>query len=228
MNVPAYVVVVILLVFGFLVGSTTYFYNKSRTVAATTGQKSTAFNGEIISSNKDNAPSVVDQQTKPADPKGRLSYPANVYVVQPKETLFAIGAKFGISWQLITQANGIINENAVQANYPLVIPKLNDSTDYYRVNFIINEDKATQLNQELRQQSSSDLFNPVNVAKSDAVPYFGLKADDNFELAEQDLSQGTAVVQVKKGDVNTVIGLTQPKIKGEKGFWAVVYIEEQN
>lgn len=227
MSLPPVVIVVVLLIFGFLSGSTAYFYNKSRQANVSGTQKITAFNGEVTKEEKSTGPDKVDELTKPADPKGRLVYPANVYVVQPKETLFAIGNKFAISWQMITLANGLVNENVVQADYPLVIPKLNQNTDYYRVNLVVNEDKATQLNQELRKADSNELFDPINAAKKQALPYFGVKGDDVFSLLEQDLSQGTAVVEVKKADRSVIIGLIQPKIKGDKGFWATVYIENQ-
>lgn len=228
MNIPPFVIVISLIVFGFLVGSTAYFYNKSQVVNSDNKKKITSFNGEVATATAENAPSKVDENTKPAEPRGRLSYPANAYVVQAGETLFAIGNKMGMTWQLIMQANGIVNENIVQAGYSLAIPKINNNTDYYRINLVVNEEKATQLNQQLRKEETSEYFNPIEMAKKSAVPYFGVKADDSFTLLEQDTSKGTAVVEVKKSDYVAIIGLIQPKVVGEKGLWAVVYVEKQD
>ncbi len=228
MTVPPYVLVIILIVFGFMTGATLYFYGQSRTTTVSHSSTSkTTFDAKLPAAG---TPTPQDEalttNTKPAEPKGRLSYPTNVYTVAPHETLFAIGQKFQISWQLIVKANGLTNENVIQAQYPLVIPALNHNTDYYRVNMTLNEAVASSLNLELRDQNSSDYFDPVKVAKKDAVPYFGITNELSYTLADQDLSKGTAAVEVKKDNEKiAVVGLFQPKVKGNKGLWAVLYIE---
>jgi peptidoglycan-N-acetylglucosamine deacetylase len=45
-----------------------------------------------------------------------------VYIVQPGDNLFSIGARFGRSAWSIAQANGILNLNAIYVGQPLVIP----------------------------------------------------------------------------------------------------------
>jgi len=227
MRVPPALVLVTVLLLGFLFSSTVYFYSKSRPSAKSTGDK-TAFSGDLPQLTASETSKKVDELTKPADPKGRLSYPANVYTVETKETLFGIGSKFGIDWKLIKLANGITNENLIQTGYTLVVPRVETTTDMYRVNFKIDEDKASELNRELRDKGSDPLFNPVEVAKKDAVPYFGITAEDEFTLLEQDESRGTALVQAKNSNASTVVGLYQPKEKGKKGFWAVLYVELRN
>ncbi|MDO8650140.1 MAG: LysM domain-containing protein [Candidatus Berkelbacteria bacterium] len=227
MRVPPALVLVTVLLLGFLFSSTVYFYSKSRPSAKNTGDK-TAFSGDLPQLTASETSKKVDELTKPADPKGRLSYPANVYTVETKETLFGIGSKFGIDWKLIKLANGITNENLIQTGYTLVVPRVETTTDMYRVNFKIDEDKASELNRELRDKGSDSLFNPVDVAKKDAVPYFGITAEDEFTLLEQDESRGTALVQAKNSNASTVVGLYQPKEKGKKGFWAVLYVELRN
>ncbi|HSX42009.1 MAG TPA: LysM domain-containing protein [Candidatus Saccharimonadales bacterium] len=231
MTVPPYVLVIVLIVFGFMTGATLYFYDQSRvaTVNHTSSQKAT-FSGQIPAAD---APTAQDQaltaNTKPDATKGRLSYPTNVYIVQPHETLSAIGAKLQISRALIVKATGLTNENVIQAGYSLVIPALNHDTDYYRVNFTLNETVAADLNLQLRNQSSSDYFDPVKVATKSTVPYFGVTNQDSYTLADQDLSKGTAAVEVKRdGNRIAVVGLFQPKVKGAKGFWAILYIENQS
>lgn len=227
MRVPPALVLVTVLIIGFLFSSSVYFYSKSRPSTKSGSDKST-FSGDLPALTASETSKKVDELTKPADPKGRLSYPANVYTVETKETLFGIGAKFGIDWKLIKLANGITNENLIQTGYTLVIPRVEPTTDMYRVNFKLDEDKASTLNRDLHDKNSDSSFNPVEVAKSDAVPYFGLTAEDEFTLLEQDESRGTALVQAKNANASTVVGLYQPKEKGKKGFWAVLYVELRN
>ena len=228
MRVHPVVLLAIALLIGFLLSSSVYFYTKSRTAQNKKNTDDISFSGDIPQLTASESTKKIDELTKPADPKGRLSYPANVYVVETKETLFGIGAKFGLDWKLIKLANGITNENLNQAGYTVVIPKIESTTDMYRVNFKINEDKASELNRDLRDKSTDSLFSPIEVAKKDAVPYFGLTAQDEFTLLEQDKSQGTALVQAKTNSASTVVGLYQPKEKGERGFWAVLYVELRN
>ncbi len=221
---PAFLLVIVLII-GFLSSSTVYFYSQNRLSQTQKNSRSTTFSADLPQLSATESSQKVDQLTQPADPRGRLSYPANVYTVATNETLFGIGAKFGIDWQLIKLANGTKDENLIQVGYSLAIPRIDLSTDLYRVNFKIDENIASQLNGELRDKSSNPLFNPVEVAKKDAGPYFGLTSQDEFTLLEQDNSRATALVQAKNSAVSTVIGLFQPKEKGKKGLWAIIYIE---
>ncbi len=126
---------------------------------------------------------------------------------------------------LVKQANNITNENIVQASQVIVIPKVSSETDYYRVNFLINDDVASAQTRDLRGKDESDQYDPVKVAKSSAPPYFGLSDKDSYTLKQADLGQGVATVQVTKNDIPIIIGLIQPKAKGKTGFWALYYIE---
>lgn len=47
---------------------------------------------------------------------------ASSYVVKPGDTLSAIGAKLGVSWQAIAQANSLRDPNLISPNQELVIP----------------------------------------------------------------------------------------------------------
>jgi hypothetical protein len=134
----------------------------------------------------------------------------------------------GVSWLTIKAANGLKDENLIQADYPLVIPKLSQETDYYRVSFLINEERASELNRELRTQDKSEWFDPIQVAKTRVEPYFNTTENDNFRLVEADLSKGTALVEVKTDTRLVYVGLVQPKEKGEKGLWALYYIEDRS
>jgi LysM repeat protein len=226
MQVSPIAVFVVLIVFGFLTGSTLYFYNKNNPDEKK-GDQAATFQADNLPEGSD-VSSKVDELTVPAEPKGRLSYPSNVYKVQPRESLFAIGEKMGISWQVIKAANGLKDENLIQADYPLVIPKLSGETDYYRVNFTINEVRAAELNKELRDASESEWYNPIDVAKKAAVPYFNTDEGDEWRLVEADYANGRALVESKAEGRLNYVGLIQPKTKGQKGLWAVLYIEDRD
>lgn len=226
MNVSPVVLFVVLIVFGFLSGSTFYFYNKS-TDSTSADKKADATTFQADLPNSEQQQSLVDANTTPAEPRGRLSYPAHSYKVQPKESLFAIGEKMGVSWLTVKAANGLKDENLIQADFPLVIPKLSKETDYYRVNFLINEDKASEINRELREKETSEWYDPVQVAKTHVEPYFNATEKDTFKLIEADYSNGTALVEAKTDTRLVYIGLIQPKTKGQKGLWALYYVENR-
>lgn len=227
MNISPLVMFVVLVVFGFLSGSTLYFYNRSNADTDTKKTTTATFQAETLP-NQEEQPTNVDTLTTPAEPRGRLSYPANTYKVRPKESLFAIGEKMGVSWLIIKAANGIKDENLIQADYPLVVPKLSKETDYYRVNFLINEEKASELNRELREAEQSEWYDPVQVAKTHVEPYFNTTENDSFRLVEADNSKGTALVEAKTDTRLVYIGLVQPKTKGQKGLWALYYVEDRS
>ena len=70
----------------------------------------------IYAGQKLNLPGSSDS-FQPAPPSG-----GGRYTVRPGDTLWAIGARFGVSYQAIAQANGITNPNLIYAGQSLVIP----------------------------------------------------------------------------------------------------------
>ena len=92
---------------------------------------------------------------------------------------------------------------------------------------MINESRATDLNQELREKESDDNFEAKFVAKRDALSYFKIKENDEFTLVEEDLSKGTALIKAEGVETLNYIGLIQPRVMGKKGFWAVLYVEQR-
>lgn len=52
----------------------------------------------------------------------RPIFRGRVYVVQPGDNLFSIGARFGRNAWAIAKANGILNLNAIYVGQPLIIP----------------------------------------------------------------------------------------------------------
>ncbi len=157
-----------------------------------------------------------------------MTYPAHVYTLSSGETLFAVGTKFSIDWQLIVLANGLENENVVQAGKELVIPKLSNETDFYRVNFLLDDNNASEVNRQVRDGEKPELLDPLKVTRTQAPPFFGVADNAEFKLLEQNVNEGTALVEARSGELVNVVGLFQPKQKGDKGFWAILYIEHHD
>jgi len=209
----------LMIIIGFLSSVSIYYYRQSRLLS--TKPDNNNFSAELpqISQPQDN----VEAMTEPAQPKGRLSYPAHVYKVQPGDRLASIGAKLNIPWQKIYLANDLKNEHSLKTDQLLVIPRL-APTEFYRLNFKIDEAAITEKNRQLRYESSSDLFNPIEVAKTTATGYFGITSDDEFTIIESNSADGTALIEAK-GKLRNRIGLFQPKVKGKNGLWVLLYIE---
>ena len=58
----------------------------------------------------------------PGTPGGSPPPSPRSYVVQPGDTLYLIGQRFGVSWQAIAQANPGIDPWWIQAGQVLVVP----------------------------------------------------------------------------------------------------------
>lgn len=231
MSQSSSVVLILILIIGVLAGATFYFYNKSQSPSNSQNQtvaNSSDFRADLPTATPKATNSKVDQLTKPAQPKGRLSYPANVYRVTDKDTLFSIGETFSLPWLIIKEANSLPNENSIQADMFLAIPKVDERTDLFRINFIVDDAAVTDKNRELHSVDSSEWYDPLAIAKKYALGYFYLADTDTFKLGEANLADGTAAVNVTNKDgKKIVVGLIQPKTRGEKGLWVIYYIEEQ-
>lgn len=215
----------ILLVFGFLSGTTIYYYYQSQLVSSKKNTTDNSFSGEHPKLQNE-LTNAIEQNTLPAEPRGALTYPANTYAIQPGESLYGIANKFGLTQSIIKDANSITNENRLEAGRKLVIPVVDETTDLYRLKFLLNEISINEYNSRVREVDTDELFDPVQAARKFAAGYFNLKATDDFHLYRTDLSKAESTVEVisSKGD-KYIIGLIQPKAKGEKGFWVMVYIE---
>jgi LysM repeat protein len=68
-------------------------------------------------------PGPAGSQERGAEPAaGQGSILPTTHVVQPGETLFRIGLLYGLSWQVIAEANGIANPNLITVGMVLTIP----------------------------------------------------------------------------------------------------------
>ena len=228
MKVPVFALVVAALVFGFLVASTIYFYDQTRVSTTKKSVDTNSFVGPVIKEPSSNQPNLISQYTQPDSDNGRISYPANIYTVGSGETLATIASKLGEDQQYIANANSISDPNSIQQSQPLAIPVLNTTTYFYRLNFIVSQSQAEQTVISQRASFDADLTDPVKVAKSDAIGYYNIDNTSSFTLENEDLSKGEATVSVSKPNYTAMIGLIQPKTLGKDGFWAIVYIEEQD
>ncbi len=228
MRIPGPVIVILILIIAFLTSSTFYLFNKSRSNSRSTKVSgSTTFQADLPRLNNE-INQKIDSMTKPAASRGRLSFPTNSYEIAPRESLVTVAAKFELAWQLLKSANSISNENLIQAGDILIIPKLHPETDNFRLYFSLDEVVASELNQLSKEGKTGDRLDPLTVAKAEALEYFDLTSQNlpSFLLKEKNANAGVALVEAKNSqDEIILIGLIQPKIKGENGIWALYYIE---
>lgn len=228
MKVPLVVIIIGIIAYGFLTASTVYYYNQSQEVTAKKSVNTNNFVGPVVQAQGSNQPNPITQYTQPSAPDGSLSYPANIYTIATGDTLATIATKLNLAQQYIANANSIIDPDSVEIGQQLVIPVLNTTTYYYRVNFIVDDNVAGQTVISQRSSPNSALTDPVKVAQSSASGYYNINTSSTFSLASEDLSKGQATVAVKEAGYTAMIGLIQPKTLGKDGFWAMVYIEEQD
>lgn len=226
MNLRPAVIFIVTLIFGFLLASTIYFYSLSLSPKERQSETISDIYSGVHPEIKNQTNAAIEAATKPAEPKLRLSYPANTYAVQPKESLYSIASKLKITATIIKSANAITDENHLQAGQILTIPVVGDVSNKFRLAFLLNEAAINELSRTLSDTSSSEAFDPVNAAKQASIGYFGLKATNDFQLVSADLSKGEALVKVESELCNCRIGMIQPKGRGEKAIWVMMYIED--
>jgi len=219
---------VILLVFGFLSGTTVYYYRQAQLVSSQKSSSDKSFSGthpEITNEVSEN----IRLLSVPAEPRNALTYSAHTYKINSGESLYSIATKFGLPQALLKRANSITDENRLEAGKNLDIPVISEQTDLYRLEFLLNETTISEYNAMVREATTDELFDPVQAARKFAVGYFNLKNTDDFHLFKADLSKGESTVEVDSVSGNSyIVGLIQPKAKGDKGFWVMLYIEEIN
>lgn len=150
---------------------------------------------------------------KPATLAEKPSKPADTYTIQRGETLFSIAQSQGTNWQDLAEANGLTDVDKIQAGQALIIPKGG------QINFVLDNTRATSLQQDADNGKYQFRFDPVETARSDAPNYYGLETTDTFVLKSND--NGNAQVQANIESKNYIIKLIQPVTKGEKGIWAI-------
>lgn len=170
---------------------------------------------QALSSPQAQASSVV---SRPASASEKPSHPSDTCTVQRGETLFAIAQAQGTTWQDMAEANGIAEVNKIQAGQILIVPKAG------QVNFTIDESRSASLQKDADIGKYQFRLDPLESARSDAPPVYGLAVTDNYTLKNKDLEKGQAQVQSSHEGKNYLITLSQPVTKGDKGIWVIISI----
>lgn len=174
----------------------------------------------IISTGSENqapTPAQSSGVTRAAASTEKPSLPADTYTVQKGETLFTVAQVQGSNWQDITEANGLTNADKIQAGKALIIPKGG------QISFTVDNTRSTVIQKDADQGKYQFRLSPVETARSDAPPCYGITITDNFTLKNKDDSG--AQVQVSHEGKNYIIKLIQPITKGDKGIWAIESIK---
>ncbi len=196
-----------------LSSSTSFFYFKSRSLDKKEDTASSEVAGSIAESTS--APNA-SATTKAIASSQRPSSPADTHKVEKDETLFTIAQKYNQTWTEIVAANGLEDANKIMVGQVLIIPQ-NEV-----VNFQINQENAEKLQKAADSGQNLLRLDPLQVAKADASPVYGISNTDEASLKSKE--NGEAVVIVKREGETYQIKLTQPATKGEKGIWAITSI----
>lgn len=226
MNKGLKVILVILIFFaGVLAVGIGFFYAKTLSL-----QKKIDNTGNSTQTSQSSiAPSTTTAVITPAKtntvamaaPTGnRPSNPSDTATVAPGETLMAIGAKAGISWTTLAEANGI-DPNKIQAGQIIIIPKNG------QISYTINQSVATSLQKDVDAGKFATRLDPIGTAHLDAPTAYGLASTDSYTQTKIDQNSGTATVSVSKNNKMYTISLVQPVAKGAKGIWAIESIKPQ-
>ncbi len=91
------------------------------------------------------APSATPAPTSTPAPSVQPT-PGGTYVVQPGDALSLIGAKFGVPWQLIASANGILPPNyVITPGQTLIIPTIPQPSDGSQAYVVKPGDNITKI-----------------------------------------------------------------------------------
>lgn len=213
---------ILIILVAFLAGTSSYFYSKNRSLnqksnssevsSQSTKQIDTATTSK---STKGAENKTTTAATEPAPLKDRPSSPSDTYKVESGDTLYSIATKFDTSWPKLMEANGMEDANKVKVGESLIVPKNN------QVSFTVNEDQAQILQKDADSGKASSRLDPVETAKSDSSPVYGLGTSDKYVQKDIDKNSGTATVIATHTDKRYEISLSQPETKGDKGIWAI-------
>ncbi len=218
--------VILLVVIGLLATSTGFFYAKTLSLKKST-KDTTSTSEDTTKKITDTAETKTDtaststttsQVTTPAPLGSRPSSPSDTVTVKSGETLFSIGQDIGVSWTVISEANGITDEK-IKVGQTLIIPKNN------QVGFTVSQEKAASLQKDVDGGKTLFRLSALDTAKSDSSPCYGITTTDTFTQEKIDETAGSATVKVTHGDKTYSINLVQPVTKGPKGIWAIESIK---
>ena len=214
-GVLLFLILILAMSTGFFLSKTLSLQKKNNSTPAATTSTSTTKN--VTDHTTSSTPSTA---TTAAPLGNRPSSPSDTVTVAQGQTLFQIGQTVGVSWTVLAEANGI-NADAIKAGQMIIVPKNN------QVAFTINQDKAKSLQASVDNGQFPFRLSPIETAKSDCSPVYGLVATDTFSQKTLDINTGSATVLATHGDKTYLISLVQPQTKGAKGIWAIESVKPQ-
>ncbi|MDO8513345.1 MAG: LysM domain-containing protein [bacterium] len=213
-----------------LAGSTVYYYLKSQE-ASTIKQadKMTEPKQKTITDKENNTLSDSPKTsaapnsayTQPAASSGRPSNPAQTYIVGAGETLSGIASKLNMNWTRLSEINNLESGDQIKEGQILIIPSYDESSKKIFVEYKIDGQKSTQLQDESTRLSPAPYLDPATVAKTDSANIYGLSASDTFQFISKNEADGTAIVNATHLEKHYQIDLFQPVQKGKEGIWAI-------
>jgi len=148
----------------------------------------------------------------------RPSDPRDTYTIEKGDSLLVIAQKNGLTIEELTSANGISDPDKILSGQVLMIPTGN------QISFTIDNTKSTNLQKFVDNGKYPWRLEAEETARSDNAGAFGLETTDNYILADKNLTEGEATVNVTKDGKTYQIKLVQPVTKGDKGIWAIASI----
>ena len=206
-------IVLILILSGF--SSYLFFKNKSSDDAGLNDTQVTATASASPSAETTISPSAT---TKPSSSSDRPSSPSQTHVIAQGETLFSIATKYDLNWTELAKANGISDADKIKAGQTLIIPEDN------QISYQVDAAKVASIAKQVTAGKSQFRLDPVETAKADAYPAYGLQTASTYALQSKDANAGKAIVLATVADAKYTITLTQPDVKGDKGIWAITLI----
>lgn len=229
--------IVLLIIVLILIGTNSYFWvrtsNLSSQLSSLQAQKApavTPVNSPAVSAaatltpNASLTPSTTTTQTATSN-SDAPSNATTTYVVKKGETLYPIGLKLNISWELLARVNGLADPNKLREGDVLVIPTVDDKTKKVTVSFMVAQDKAKTWQTKVDGGANPERKNPVETTRLDMPPLFGITNTTKMGLSDSTPDTVKVLVSATGGDL--IVTLTQPVTKGDQGIWAITEIQER-
>ena len=201
-----------------LSGFSSYLFFKNKSSNNDTASADTQVAATALASPSAEATVSPLATVKPSSTSDRPSIPEQTHVIAQGETLFSIATKYDLNWTELAKANGISDADKIRAGQTLIIPE-DDQISYQ-----VDAAKVASIAKQVAAGKSQFRLDPVETAKADAYPAYGLQTASTYALQSKDANTGKAIVLATVADAKYIITLTQPDVKGDKGIWAITLI----
>ncbi len=199
-----------------LSGTSSYLFFKNRSLGKPSSTTSPAIE-ETATLGTSSTPTPLASTTT-SSKTDRPSNPTDTYVVSTGETLFSIALKNNLTQAELAEANGLADANKIKAGQALIIPKNGQIT------YTVDTAKAASIQKSATTAKYQFRLDPIETAKADSSPCYGLSTVSTFTLASKDDKAGSATVTAVRENIKYTIILSQPVDKGSGGIWAIASI----